>query len=84
MGLRIRTPALVLVVGLENSVGSRPAANSVVELLVAFMFANSNEPSSEKSSKPPAIMTLALPLRMVSHAMSRDCKPVALYEYRFI
>jgi hypothetical protein len=35
------TPARVLVVGLENSFGSRPAANSVIELLVAFMFANS-------------------------------------------
>jgi hypothetical protein len=66
------TPARVVVVGRDISAGSRPIANSVSELLVAFMLANSYDPSSEKSSKPPAIMTLALPERIVSHAISSD------------
>jgi uncharacterized membrane protein len=39
---------------------------------------NSNEPSSEKSSNPPATMTLAFPERMVSHAISIDWRAVAL------
>lgn len=72
----------MLVVGRENSVGSLPAANSLTELLVAFMFANSNDPSSLKSSKPPANITFAFPVRMVSQAMSKDCKAVALREYQ--
>ena len=46
----VRTPARVVVAGLDISVGSRPMANSVSELLVAFMLANSYEPSSLKSS----------------------------------
>lgn len=71
-------PARVLVVGLENSFGSRPMANSVRELLVAFIFANSYEPSSLKSSNPPAIITFALPERSVSQAISSDCRAVAL------
>lgn len=53
-------------------------ANSVSELLVAFMFANSYEPSSLRSSYPPASMTLALPESNVSHAISTDCNAVAL------
>lgn len=72
------TPERVVVVGRDISVGSRPIANSVSALLVAFMLANSIEPSSLMSSKPPAIMTLAFPDRMVSQAISRDCKAVAL------
>ena len=41
------------------------------------MLANSYEPSSEKSSKPPAIITLALPDRIESQAISTDCRAVA-------
>ncbi len=52
--------------------GSRPIANSVSALLVALMFANLQEPSSLMSSKPPAIMALALPDKRVSHAVSRE------------
>merc|ERR1712225_16480 len=70
-------PARVLVVGRDISLGSRPLANSVSVLLVAFMLANSYEPSSEKSSKPPANMTFALPDKMVSQAISTDCRAVA-------
>ena len=62
----------MVVVGRDISVGSRPIANSVSVLLVAFMFANSYEPSSEKSSESPAIMTLALPDKIVSLAISSD------------
>lgn len=64
-------------VGRDISVGSRPAASSETVLEVAFMLANSYEPSSEKSSKPPEIMTLALPVRIVSTAISIDCSAVA-------
>ena len=74
----IRTPERVVVAGRDISVGSRPIANSVSALLVAFMFANSYEPSSLRSSKPPASMTFALPERSVSHAISMDCRAVAL------
>lgn len=55
-------------------------ANSVSALLVAFMFANSYEPSSLRSSKPPASITFALPDKSVSHAISMDCRAVALEE----
>ena len=48
-------------------------------LLVAFMLANSYEPSSLRPSKPPASMTLALPESSVSHAISTDCRAVALW-----
>src|ERR1700722_1975930 len=72
------TPARVVVAGRDISVGSRPIANSVSALLVAFILANSYEPSSQMSSKPPATMTLALPDSRVSHAISRDCSAVAL------
>ena len=75
--MRRLTPARVLVVGRDISVGSRPIASSVSVLLVAFMLANSNEPSSLKSSKPPAIMTFALPLKIVSQAISTDWRAVA-------
>jgi hypothetical protein len=65
-------PARVVVVGRDISVGSRPMANSVSALLVAFMLPNSYEPSSERSSRPPASITLALPDKRVSHAISSD------------
>jgi hypothetical protein len=59
---------------------SRPIASSVSELLVAFILPNSLEPSSQRSSKPPATIrvTFALPVRIVSEAISMDCRPVAL------
>lgn len=79
MSTNTLTPDLVVVAGRDISVGSRPMANSVSALLVAFMLANSYEPSSLKSSKPPASMIFALPERSVSHAISIDCKAVALY-----
>lgn len=63
--------------GRDISLGSRPAARSETLLDVAFMLANSNDPSSEKSSNPPAIMTLALPVRIVSQAISVDWRAVA-------
>lgn len=53
-------------------------ANSVSALLVAFMLANSYDPSSVRSSKPPASMIFALPDKIVSQAISRDCNAVAL------
>lgn len=74
----LHTPARVVVAGRDISVGSRPIANSVSALLVAFMLANSNEPSSLRSSKPPAIITFALPDKIVSQAISSDCRAVAL------
>lgn len=40
-GSEERTPVRVVVVGRDISVGSRPIANSVSVLLVAFMLANS-------------------------------------------
>ena len=70
-------PARV-VAGRDISVGSRPIANSVSLLLVAFMLANSYEPSSQISSNPPAIITLAFPDSKVSQAISMDCNAVAL------
>ena len=76
--LKLPTPERVVVVGRDISVGSRPMANSVSALLVAFIFANSYEPSSLKSSKPPASITLALPDKRVSQAISTDCSAVAL------
>ena len=51
---------------------THPIANSVVEFDVAPMLANLKEPSLLKSSKPPAIMTLALPERMLLQAISMD------------
>jgi hypothetical protein len=78
------TPARVVVVGRDISVGSRPIANSVSALLVAFMFANSYEPSSLRSSKPPAIMTFAFPDKIVSHAISRDWRAVALAGVKYM
>jgi hypothetical protein len=47
-------------------------------LLVAFMLANSKEPSSLRSSNPPAIITLAFPDNMLSQAISTDWRAVAL------
>ena len=41
------------------------------------MLANSADPSSEKSSNPPEIMTFAFPLKIVSTAISTDWRAVA-------
>ncbi len=70
-------PLRVVVVGRDISLGVRPWANSSTALLVAFMLANSYEPSSPKSSKPPTRQTRALPSMMVSTPMSTDSTAVA-------
>ena len=44
---------------------------------MAFIWANSKEPSSEKVSTPPASITLAFPRRMQSTALSTEDAAVA-------
>src|SRR3569833_1566677 len=70
-------PFRVVVVGRDISLGVRPWANSSTALLVAFILANSYEPSSPKSSKPPTRQTRALPSMMVSYPISTDSTAVA-------
>mmetsp|Transcript_28463 Transcript_28463/g.81998 ORF Transcript_28463/g.81998 Transcript_28463/m.81998 type:complete len:213 (+) Transcript_28463:2139-2777(+) len=70
-------PPRVEVNGRDASDGRLPAVTSSVESFVAFMLANSKDPSSVKSSVPPVIMTCALPLRMVSTPSSTDRPAVA-------
>ena len=58
--MRRLTPSRVLVVGRDISFGSRPIANSVCELLMAPMFANSYETLFAEVVKPTSNHDLGL------------------------
>jgi hypothetical protein len=78
---RGRTPARVVVVGRDISVLSRPIASSVSELLVAFMLPKSYELFSQGSSKPPATITITLPVRIASEVTPMGYGAVALHAF---